>query len=314
MYVDAVTRQPDDGADRVDHGTGRVPRVAAVVTAFRPGSSLPLVCESVVEQVDVLVVVDDDSPADDGSTQRLLDACRALGAHVVRHDANEGIGAALNTGTRRATELLDGEGYLLTLDQDSTVPPGYVASLVEAGRAAGRHGLRVGLVGPATVEGIGSMAARRTPAGDVVGDEPIQSGLLVPLAALDALGGFDEGLFIDGVDSDFYLRARASGWVTVVAPGTHLGHRLGADHEVGGVHLTHAAAFRYYYIARNRVLLLRRYARTAPAWCTRAVLKDLRHLAVTTLAVPGRGARWRATLAGLRDGVRGVTGRRPGLP
>lgn len=330
MYVDAVPEQGQDQGyrDPADHlpqgGPGassdpqRTPRVAAVVSAFRPGPSLARVCASVAGQVDLVVVVDDGSgPAHEAATAVALDACRASGALVVRHTDNRGIGAALNTGVEAARGRLDlTDGFVLTLDQDSAVPAGYVAALATAAAAATAHGMRVAMVGPEVVESIGSMVASRPADGPWPGREPIQSGLLVPVTALDVLGGFDAGLFIDGVDSEFYLRAVTRGWDVVVAPGTRLAHRLGSEHVVAGTgaRLVHAATFRYYYIARNRVVLLRRYARRAPAWCARAVLKDLRHLAVTTLAVPGRRARAAATLAGWRDGLRGVDGPRPIRP
>jgi len=291
-------------------------RVAAVITAFAPSDDLVQVCRSVVDQVDLVVVVDDGSPTPPSA---LLDECRALGALVEVHERNLGIGAALNTGTAVARAAdpglgTDDEAYLLTLDQDSTVPPGYVAALVDARRRASAQGVRVGLVGPARVQGIGSMVRRETD-GVVEGREPIQSGLLVPWPVLEELGPFDADLFIDSVDSEYYLRATTRGLVTVVAPGAALGHQLGSAHPVAGTaatpRLVHAATFRYYYIARNRVNLLRRYGRTAPGWCVRAVGKDVRHLLVTTVLVPGRRARWAATFAGLRDGFAGVTGRRP---
>ena len=334
MYVEAVPdhghdapdqqldprrdRRPDPlphGADRTGRAPGATP-VAAVVSAFRPGPSLVRVCESVAGQVDLLVVVDD-GPGHAAQTEETLAACRALGAQVVRHETNRGIGAALNSGlaAARAAGDLTG-GFVLTLDQDSAVPPGYVDALVAAARSATDHGLRVAMVGPEVVESIGSMVAARPEHEPWRGREPIQSGLLVPVAALEQLGDFDADLFIDGVDSDFYLRAVTRGWDVVVAPGTRLAHRLGTEHAVAGTRarLVHAAPFRYYYIARNRVVLLRRYGRTAPGWCARAVLKDVRHLAVTTLAVPGRRARLAATLEGWRDGLRGTTGPRPIRP
>ena len=166
------------------------------------------------------------------------------------------------------------------------------------------------------------MASRRR-GGVLFGREPIQSGLLVPTAVLERLGGFADELFIDGVDSELYLHARAEGFTVVVAPGTRLGHRLGKAHALAGTgadgsargpQLVHAAPFRYYYIARNRITLVRRYVRSAPGWCVRAVAKDVRHQLIAGVLIPGRRERWAQTALGLRDGLRGVTGPRPARP
>lgn len=296
------------GAPDPSRSTG----VGAVITAFEPQDGLVQACRAVRDQVDVVVVVDDGSaPAADG----VLDACRDLGVIVVRHVTNRGIGAALNTGVMEARRHLepDGDTYILTLDQDSVVPDGYVEMLVTAARSAAKVGFTVGMVGPAQAQGIRSAVARtRGPV--VVSKEPIQSGLLIPTVSLDVLGLFASELFIDGVDTEFYLRATTHGRSAVVAPDARLAHRLGREHVVHlmgrPLALTYAADFRYYYIARNRVALLRRYAHRAPRWAIGAVAKDLRHLAVTTLLVPGWRARLASTAAGLRDGILGVSGPR----
>lgn len=296
--------------DRSDQGPDAV--VAAVVTAFHPDEGLVAVCAGVAQQVDHVVVVDDGSGtvADD-----VLARVAQAGAVVVRQPANLGIGAALNAGIRAArAAAAPAEVDVLTLDQDSAVPPGYVAALRGAAARAARAGRPVGMVGPGQATGVRAAAA--SPAGAVVESrEPIQSGLLLPHDAVRALGDFAEDLFIDGVDTEYWLRARAAGRVAVAVPGTELAHRLGRQHEVtvGGrvLGIGHAATFRYYYIARNRVALVRRYGRREPGWAAAALVRDLRHLLIVTVLVPGRRARLVETVAGLRDGLRGRSGRRP---
>ncbi|UZN01908.1 glycosyltransferase [Cellulomonas sp. S1-8] len=284
--------------------------VAALVSSYHPDDRLAAVCASLAGQVDVVVVVDDGTGH---SADAVLAACTAAGALVVRHPENRGIGAALCTAAARAADGPQRPTWFLTVDQDSVVPDGYVDALLAAAAAARDAGLDPALVGPAHVEDVGSRVAGRD--GDVLlGREPLQSGLLVAADLAPAPGGlpFDAGLFIDGVDTEVYLRARTTGRAVVVAPGTRLGHRLGTVADAGaGLRLVHAAPFRYYYIARNRVHLVRRYGRRAPSWAAGAVLRDLRHLAVTSLLVPGRRARWRATLRGAVDGLRGVVGPDP---
>jgi len=109
--------------------------VVAVITAFQPGDALVRACEAVTGQVGAVVVVDDGSPE---PSPRLLEACRALGAVVERHETNRGIGAALGTGIATARTILAGvlepgdEGHVLTLDQDSAVEAGYVDALLAA--------------------------------------------------------------------------------------------------------------------------------------------------------------------------------------
>ena len=295
-------------SDGTGGGSAGGPRVGCVVPVFQPGADLVAGLGSVLPQVDEVVLVLDEA-APGPLTEDLLAQCVAAGARVVRHDANRGIGAALNSGVR----ALAGHApdFVLTLDQDSRLDEGYVAELVAAYRSALEHGVRVGMVAPASVESIGRMSARQE--GDVlVGGEPIQSGLLVPPAVLEEVGGFDEALFIDGVDTDFYLRALDAGYACVVAPGTRIGHRLGRAHEGPvrrGPALVVAADFRYFYQWRNLVRLLRRHGRRHRGWAVHAVWKAVRHLGIVTVLVPGRRPRIAAAAAGLRAGVTGREGR-----
>lgn len=288
-----------------------VPAVGAVVAAFRPGPELLVAVEGVVDQVEVVVVVVDEHPVS-ASTRTVVEACRAAGAGIVEHGANRGIGAALNAGVaevRARRPLVSG---VLTLDQDSAVPPGYVATLLAARTAAEDAGVRVGMVAPDAVGSILRLPRRHTGA-VVVGGEPIQSGLLVPVPVLERLHGFDESLFIDGVDTDFWLRARDEGLQCVLAPGTRLEHRLGRAISLGEgreTPLVVASTFRYHYQWRNLVALLRRHVRRHPVWSLRAVLRAVRHLAIVTVLAPGRLARLREAYAGLRAGLRGETGPR----
>jgi rhamnosyltransferase len=290
--------------------------VAAVVAAFRPARELLTGVRAVADQVDALVVVVDEHPVSP-RTREVLEACRSAGADVVEHGANRGIGAALNTGTARARELLPDLTHVLTLDQDSAVPTGYVKTLLEAGADAGRAGIEVGMVAPETVGSILRLPSRRRGGvggvgGVVLGGEPIQSGLLIPAAVLDRVRGFDETLFIDGVDTDFYLRSADLGLRCVIAPGARLEHRLGQAITVAGdrdLPLVVASTFRYHYQWRNLVVLLRHHARRHPAWAVRAVTRAVRHLALVTVLAPGRRARLREAYGGLRAGLRGEGGR-----
>lgn len=300
----------------VPDGVGPAPvttPVGAVLPAYRPDARLLEACRSVLDQVGLCVVVDD-GPAAAQQPDEVVRACRDLGAVVVRHERNRGIAAALNTGIAVVRELLGQGAAVLTLDQDSVLPPGYVRAQLAAWGAAAEVGWPVGEVGPERVSGMARSPVDRRVGSVLVGREPIQSGLLLTPALLD-LGGFDEALVIDGVDTEMHLRAVAAGLVLVIAPGTAIEHAIGVRHTVrlpGGRtrDVPYAADDRYYYKTRNRVLLIRRWWRSAGRWAVGAVAHDVRHLAGTML-VPGRVGRLRATWHGLLDGLRGRTGQRP---
>ncbi|MDP9997537.1 glycosyltransferase [Pseudarthrobacter sulfonivorans] len=293
------------------------PITVAVVSAFNPGENLLHSCTALLQQCADVIVVDDGSSAPD---EDVFDAVASLGCIVLRLPANVGIAAALNRGTDLARERHQFLDFILTMDQDSLVEPGFVRELARAAAAAQSVDVNVGMVAPGTVSGLPSRA-RRSVRNVVIGDEPVQSGLLIPAATLDAIGNFNEALFIDGVDSEFYLRAKAAGLNCIIAPEASLTHSLGtmAPASIGPwtlkwrgtpVMVRTAADWRYYFIVRNRILLGRKFAFREPYWVVRGFLTDARHILVVTLLSAGRRQRLSSAAMGLAAGLRGSTGPR----
>ena len=291
-------------------------RVGAVVPVFAPPPSLPEAVARTLAQVDRLVLVVDEEQPEDAGTTRVVTDCESLGAVVVRQPRNTGIAAALNSGVAVLTASLGADDVLLTLDQDSRLPSDYVERMLtafDAGPAADAGaGRRIGLVAPGDIPGIPTVAAgRRRPGARVV--EPIQSGLMVLVSVFDQVGGLDESLFIDGVDTDFFLRCRAQGYDCAVVHGLRIEHTLGRPTSVGVgplvVPLRVAAGFRYYYLTRNTLTLVRRHGLREPAWAIRTVIRLVRHLAMSSLVRSGRHERWVMARLGIKDGIRGVGGR-----
>jgi rhamnosyltransferase len=277
-------------------------RVIAIVTAFCPSASLISNVRSLLSQVDAVVVVDDGS----GETYDLIFGSVAdSGATVVRIAINSGIAAALNTGISAAGASQD--DLLVTFDQDSAVPAGFVLALTSRWDAATASGARVGLVAPATFAG--EPQVMRTD-GEVA-REPIQSGSLYSAAVLNDVGPFREELFIDLVDVEYYLRLREMGYETLAVPDLDLPHELGRSYPITvfgipirlrGRLLTTSLStpFRYYYRARNRVIIDAEYGRSQAALLRRDHRMELRHL----IFVLGYARPRRAMLALLRDGRR----------
>ena len=80
--------------------------------------------------------------------------------------------------------------------------------------------------------------------------------------AWELIGGFNEKLFIDEVDGDFNFRLIKSGFKLKKAIGIKLNHKLGS--KISGVFLgkkiisDNHSAIRKYYIARNRIYLMKK--------------------------------------------------------
>lgn len=293
------------------------------MVTYRPAvdQALALV-DALAPQVDTVVVVDNGSPAADVGALR--DRLTVHGGELVALGENLGIAAAQNVGIARARAL--GARFVLLSDQDSLPAPDMVDRLL-AGFAAAARG-PVAAVGPITTDERNEGAAllfsdhrwgpRRAdlPTTDgalVPVTFLIASGCLVDVGALDAVGGMDEGLFIDHVDLEWGLRARRAGFALYGVVGARLAHSLGDDtRRIAGrsraVHL-HSPT-RNYYMARNTVALVRGdLLPTAWRWGYAAWIT--KYTVFYVLAVAPRARRLRLLVRGLVDGLRGRTGPLP---
>jgi rhamnosyltransferase len=316
----AAVRASDEREAAVPRTTNPAPstRVVAVISAFNPGPALLDACVSLLPQTASVTIVDDGSTAD---VTEVLDACAAAGCQIVLLGQNSGIAAALNAGIDAAfTDTPEAE-FVLTLDQDSTLQSDYVERALAAFDTATAAGVRVGLVAPHSVEGLPSRVAE-VRNGVVLGLEPIQSGLVIPRFVWQDAGPLRAGLFIDSVDTEYYMRLSDAGYETVLAAGTHLGHSLGdrfhptifgrrlrlGDRDVS---LVRSSPFRYYYIARNRVLMNRAFGARHRGWSVKETLLDARHFVIVLALSPNRLVLGRLIVAGWLDGIRGRQGRMP---
>ena len=290
------------------------PSVWAVVSTFRPGAAAEQAVSSVLPQVDGVVVVDDGSGPD---ATPVLERLAGLGAEVVVLPANRGIAAALNRGIDVARSR--GATHVLTLDQDSVVPDDFVSALVAGAVRSGADA-----PGALVPEYFASVRQARGQMRDGIADavNVIQSGMLVPVATFDAVGGLREDFFIDLVDTEFELRLRAAGYRVVAVEGLRLGHALGAKYErrFGGrpvrlpgipPEVTLSTPFRYFYRVRNRLVLNREYARTAPAQILRDTALDGIHFVNALAVARPRRALWRVYRAAVVAAMRGRMGRMP---
>lgn len=278
-------------------------RPVAVITAFRAPADLAERAVSIADQVTHVVIVDDGSRSISG-----------LGLSDPRIDLlelpqNVGIAAALNRGIERAREL--GATHIVTLDQDSALPEGYVSEAVAMLDRLSADGHSPAAVVPAH---FGEFGAAATGSPDHPHD-PIQSGEVIPVSIFDAIGGFDERLFIDAVDTEFTLRARAAGHEFWILPGSRLDHSLGEQVPiiVFGRHLSvfgkkrhhyYHAPFRTYYAMRNGLALWRIHPRGHFLWLARRTAGLFWASFLAVALSHDRGAQFRAVRHGFADGMK----------
>ena len=308
-------------------------RVLAIIVSHNPElTSLANLLDRLKGQVQGVCIVDNHSNNAPQLAQLVTGRPQSsCGIELVPLQKNVGLGAAHNRGIERARQ--HGCSHILILDQDSLPHTNMVANLVQGLKQASlTH--RVSAVGPRYFNQVnqsappfirfGALKFRRLhcPARSgadrgapnlLEADFLISSGSLITLSALEQVGRMDEDLFIDHVDTDWFLRARSLGFKAFGVCDAVMQHGLGEKtHRVKLLrerNVPQHKPFRYYYIFRNSVLLYKR------RYCWRWKWNDLQRLVMIFvmygLFCPPRKQHLRMIFQGLRDGLSGRTGKRP---
>ena len=243
-----------------------------------------------------LVLVDNGST--DGSPDRLVAAFPEV--RVIRNGSNLGYAAGYN----RAFEMLDNE-YVVLLNNDTRVRPGWLAALVAAADAdpdvAAVTAKLVFADRPHVIQSTGTLLLSDGGGGDRgFGEEDhgqyaareevfaFNGGsALLRRAALADVGGFDHRFFAYYEDTDLSWRMRLHGWRIVYEPAAVV------EHVHAGTSGEWSESF-LFHVDRNRVLMLLKNGSTG--FVSSALRK------VGGRAAGGRGAAGRAPRGGRHYG------------
>ncbi len=249
------------------------------------------------------------------------------------------MGATHNIGLRFAkAQKFD---YVLLLDQDSVPMTDMVVNLVQAHQKKSKLGkvsatgvtyLNVDTGSESFFVRFGLLKFERLYGADrdsdncIATDFLISSGSLLSLDNIDEIGEMDESLFIDHVDTEWFLRAKDKGYQSFGVCDAIMQHGLGETTHQFNLNTNFISRlvgykskskrkrnvpqhkpFRYYYIFRNSVLLYKRgYCSNLWKW------NDVQRLSIIAIMFGFFKAPRRENLSmmlrGLRDGLRNVSG------
>jgi rhamnosyltransferase len=300
--------------DTPEAADAQEPRVWACVVCFHPdASSLAALLQALAPQVRRVILIDN-SPG-----KPSLGPEQLRGSLHVPMPRNAGTAGGLNEAWRRA--LAAGATHLVSFDQDSRPTPNLVQCLLAALESSSPAGRPLAAVGPVwTDERNGRPMRVLAPvrfwrrhvaapdAGLVEVNHIITSGCLISAAAYQAVGPFDENLFLDYADIEWSLRARAHGFTLSVTANCRMSHAIGERMlQIAGRQVAVHSPLRTYLQVRNHLLLWR--VDTVPRlWLLSDSIQVAAKLVVLLLLAPARTERVRCMFRALGDGLRGRGG------
>jgi rhamnosyltransferase len=295
-------------------------KIAALIVAYNPDiDKIRRLIELVIPQVDHVLILDNGAPSDLCQAFVLLEKLTYLPM-----SGNVGIGSALNIGVEHAVNI--GCSHVITFDQDSAPAANMVEQLIAAMNQLLADGHRVAAVGPSFadhrqsppmnypfyrkiglfIKRIHCCEGRNT----VEADSLITSGCLIPISIFNEETLFNEGLFIDLVDSDWCFKVRAQGFSLFGVCDATMIHEPG-DGETKvfvGIRLIEYSPLRRYYYFRNTILFIKR---SYVPWPWRFKLAIGMFLRVILLPMSPGGQKWRQLammIKGIAHGLIGITG------
>ncbi len=235
--------------------------IAATVILYNPKEADLINIESYLSKVKRLYVYDNSSKKTE--SKFILENEKII---YFWNGENHGISIRLNQACKKA--IFDGFEYLLTMDQDSSFfeknLDSYftaITNFLEKDKVA-IYGLEYAFndINDKTLDYI-----------EV--DHLITSASIMNLKIFNEIGGFDENLFIDGVDIDYCFAALSKGYKNIKFGKISFNHSLGISIEKRSPFslflfkkkLSLHSSIRIYYMQRNMLYIKNKYQSILPA-------------------------------------------------
>lgn len=254
---------------------------------------------SISNQVSAIYIVDNGS-----SNINKIEKEFSGKAIVKKNFLNKGIATALNQILEYAKE--NQYEWFITLDQDSVCAPGIINEYLKYIVLKNAGMLTCNIIDR---NFISKKQNNQNEIQEV--KECITSGSFNNTNALYAVNGFDEKLFIDGVDFEVCLKLHKHDYKIYKINYDGLLHEVGKgknENFLGReIVIYNHSVLRNYYISRNHIYLSKKYPDDLPILIT--LLKEIRSLIYIITFEKERIPKLKARFLGLKDGFCGKVGK-----
>lgn len=289
--------------------------ICAVITVYYPDDYFFERISFIRAQVGLVIIV-----VDGGGRPNIVNRLKKIfqkdaGIVISSLSDNMGIATALNVGISIARQRE--YRWVLTLDDDTIARSDMVKNLIESWQFVTEKGDEL-----IALMGMLSKDAYTGNVDDNYGCKNksfvekraiITSGTLMSLDAYDVIGPFREEFFIDSVDYDYCMRARAKGYRIIKICRIGMIHSLGRtkEYNVGWfkVITTNHNTVRRYYMYRNSTVLAREYFLRDPLYSFAVFLFQLKTLFIVVFFENDKRMKLKFMFQGIIDGWRNRMGK-----
>ncbi|MEP6683082.1 MAG: glycosyltransferase family 2 protein [Parafilimonas sp.] len=220
-------------------------KIAACVILYNPDESVIQNIKSYNAHIDKLYLIDNS----ESINANLHNDFNSLShANIFHNGVNEGVAKRLNQACDFA--IKDGFDYLLTMDQDSFFDEAFVSKYFECIETSKEQD--VSMYGINYQQKKDELNCKYFEAKFI-----ITSGSVINLKLFQNVGGFDEKLFIDFVDTEYCFRSIQKGFKIIEFSNIYMNHSLGEPIEKYSLKTlkktsrSFHSATRLYYMTRN---------------------------------------------------------------
>jgi rhamnosyltransferase len=286
-------------------------QVCAIITTYSPKSCLVDCVNKILPQVAEIIIIDDGNS--DENIEMLASWFSEISKVTLWHQpTNAGIAAALNVGVNIAQKK--GYMWMVTLDDDSLPADDMVERLCELyARIEGRR--PIGIIGMNRANENLSTAPRARVTSPVWLNKRgiITSGSLFSIQTFLAVGPFREEFFIDSVDYDFCMKARATGFRVIQVQEYGFTHSLGQKESFQFfgfiIETVSHTPNRLYYAFRNSTVLAKEYLLTDPLFACATVLSQFETLFTVLFLQKNKKRKLYAIMMGYAHAIKGRMGK-----
>lgn len=288
--------------------------ICAVIVTYNAGDKLIECVNSIKQQIDELIIVDNGSSKDTIDILGLINL--RYGIRIIYNGQNLGIAAALNTGVKHALDK--GYEWILTLDHDSVASAGMVDTMLSGYEdfLQSNKDINIGIIAPQPYDinsGTYLVKGHNRIISSKLVNAVISSGSLINRKVINDIGNFDEKMFLYYVDNDYCMRARKAGYSILMVADAVLYHSEG-NKSVKRLLGMNVDYYNYnpvanYYIFRNSIYILKKHGFFDPYMVYLIARRIPADLLLIILYSSHKIADIKYTLLGLFHGLTGRSGK-----